>query len=203
MTKRLFILACALLTGAVALAANKAATPSLPKSDTVIWTGLDYSMVRMYGTLDFKEPEKIFPNFLNEWNGLFMQERIKTLTATLKKNIDTDTSGMTERNKLAKPDQVIREDGKLVKDTHITSKDIADAVRSYKMSKTSGLGLVFIVDRFVKSEGCGAVYLVWFDVATREVLASERVIAKANGFSFRNYWFGVIKNAEPALKKYR
>jgi hypothetical protein len=44
---------------------------------------------------------------------------------------------------------------------------------------------------------------VFFDVSSREIIASERVVAKASGVAFRNYWFGVIKNAEPELKKYR
>ncbi len=205
MSKRLILLAGALLVGTVGFAADKqgAAASPLQKADTVIWTGLDYSLVRMYGTQDFKDPENIFPRYLDAWNELFLRERIKTISGTLKKPVEVDSEHMADRNKLAKPDQVIRQDGDLVKETHISSKDIADAVRSYKLSKTSGLGLVFIVDRLVKSEGRGAVYLVLYDISTREGLASERVIAKAGGVAFRNYWFGVIKNAEPELKKFR
>jgi hypothetical protein len=157
----------------------------------------------MYGTQDFKDPANIFPHFLNSWNDLFLRERIKTLGDTLKKKVETDTEHMEERNQTARKDQVIRRDGDFVKDSHITPKDIADAVRSYKLSEQSGLGLVFVVDRLVKSEGRGAVYLVFFDVSSREVIACERVITKAGGMGFRNYWFGVIKNAEPALKKFR
>jgi hypothetical protein len=206
MNKHLIILLGTLLTGLAALAADQgSATPAnaLLKSDTVIWAGLDYSLVRMYGTKDFKEPDNIFPHMLDSWNELFLRERISTLSSTLKKKVEPDSEQMAERNKLAKPDQVIRQDGNFASETEITAKDIADAVRSYKLSKQSGLGLAFIVDRLVKSQGCGAVYLVFFDVATREVVASERVIAKANGVGFRNYWFGVIKGSESGLKKYR
>ena len=62
---------------------------------------------------------------------------------------------------------------------------------------------MFIVDRLVKSEARGAVYLVFFDLASREVIATERVIGRASGVAFRNYWFGVIKSAESGLKKFR
>jgi len=200
MIKRLILFSsCLLLAGACD---TTPPTSPLPKTDTVIWAGLDYSMVRMYGTQDFRDPESIFPKYLDEWNLLFLQERIKTLTAILHKNIVPDIANIAERNKIATTNQVIRQDGDFVEESAITPKDIADAVRSYKLSETSGLGLVFIVDRLVKSQGSGAVYLVYFDVSTREVLASQRVIAKAGGFAFRNYWFGVIKNAEPGLRKF-
>ncbi len=178
-------------------------TSPLPKTDTVIWAGLDYSMVRMYGTEDFKDPAAIFPDYFDKWNALFLQERINTLGAVTGKKVVPDTEHIAERNKLATTNQVIRQDGDFVGASDITPKDIADAVRSYKLSETSGLGLVFIVDRLVKSQARGAVYVVYFDVATRNVLVSQRVIAKASGVSFRNYWFGVIKNAEPALRKIR
>jgi hypothetical protein len=195
----MLFMSCAFLAGGCAT--TPPAHP-LPKSDTVIWAGLDYSMVRMYGTQDFKDPDAIFSHYLDAWNALFLQERIKTISSILNKKVEPDTEHMAERNKIATTGQVIREDGDFVETSHITSQDIADAVRSYKLSEQSGLGLVFIVDRLVKSQGRGAVYLVFFDVSTRQVIASERVIAKAKGVAFRNYWFGVIKNAEPGLKKF-
>ena len=84
-------------------------------------------------------------------------------------------------------------------------EDIAKAVKSYKMENKSGLGAVFIVDRLVKQDkkGQGAVYVVYFDVASREVLFTQRKVSNATGFGFRNYWFRVIKDAEGTLSKYR
>jgi hypothetical protein len=195
-----------LAAGATLSAADKAThqPPSaLPKSETVVWVGLDYSLVRMYGTTDFRDPDNIFPNFPDSWNALFLRERIKTISSGLHKQIEVDAEHIGQRNRLAKKDQVIRQDGPLVEETHITPKDIAEAIRSYKLSKSRGLGLVFIVDRFVAIEKKGAVYLVLFDISSREIIATERVVAKANGVGFRNFWFGVIKNAESGLKKFR
>ncbi len=208
MKKRLIPLFCTVVTGATLFAADKTAKPPanpLLKSDTVIWAGLDYSMVRMYGTMDFKEPEKIFPEMFDNWNGLFLTELVFHESARLQKavgkTVKPEIEGMAARNKLAKTDQVIRQDGKFSEETHIKDSDIAEAVRSYKLTSTGGLGLVFIVDRLVKVEQKGAVYLVFFDVATRDVLAQQRVIVKAAGFGFRNFWFRVPKDALPRLKK--
>jgi hypothetical protein len=199
----LFVLA---VTNVGLSAADKPAklSPSpLSKSDMVVWAGLDFSLVRMYGTTDFRNPDNIFPTFPDSWNALFLQERIKTISSTLHKQIEVDAEQMAQRNRLAKKEQVIRDDTATVNDTHITPQDIAGAVKSYKLAKSSGLGLVFLVDRFVASEKKGAVHLVLFDIGSREVVATERTVARANGVGFRNYWFGVIKSAESDLKKFR
>ena len=45
-------------------------------ADPLVWCGLDYSMVKMIGTLDFRQPDQIFPEMLTEWNGLFMKEML-------------------------------------------------------------------------------------------------------------------------------
>lgn len=203
------LLTTLLLIGLTVCAADKTKAPPGPvaAAETIIWAGLDYSMVRMYGTSDFQSPESIFPAMLNNWNGLFIQELIlhksERLQKALGKPVKVQTEGITERNQLAKPDQVIRQDGVYSEETHIKDTDIAAAVKSYKMTATEGVALVFIVDRLVKVEQKGAVYLVFFDVATRQVLLKERVVVKAGGMGFRNYWFRVVKDALPALKKLR
>ena len=124
-------------------------------------------------------------------------------SAATGKTVKCEIEGMAARNQLAKPDQIIRQDGQFSGETHLTDADLAAAVRSYKLASTSGLGLVFIVDRLVKLEQKGAVYQVYFDIASREVIARQRVVVKAGGFGFRNYWFRVVKDAVPALKKLR
>src|SRR5436190_12063212 len=62
------------LAGAAALNAAEAGS-----SDTLVWCGLDYSMVKMIGALDFRAPEKIFPSMLAEWNALFIKEMMPQL----------------------------------------------------------------------------------------------------------------------------
>jgi len=205
------ITALCLLTGLLATlpAAETTGTPKSPppKTDTVVWAGLDYSMVRMIGPGEFSNPETIFPGMLEAWNNLSLQERIKFVEKQIKKNLITDIGGVTEANKAATSKQIINSPGPddTIEKSHITAQDIAKAVKSYKMENKSGLGAVFIVDRLVKQDkkGQGAVYVVYFDVASREVLFTQRKVSNATGFGFRNYWFRVIKDAEGTLSKYR
>jgi hypothetical protein len=135
-----------------------------------------------------------------------------------------DIGAVTERNKKATAAQIIESPGPkdVIGETHIDKQMIIDAIRSYKMEKTNGLGLVYIVDRLVESRffnpmndrtgvaqkykipAAGAAYIVFFDVASREVISTERVVETVNvGGNFRNFWFGVIKGVDERLGKYR
>jgi hypothetical protein len=207
-----------LVAGFSILAKDKPGKNLLMASDTVVWTGLDYSLVRMIGADDFKIPDAIFPGMLEKWNTLFIDERIERVANVLGKRVAIDIGGVTERNKMATAKQIILTPSPkdVIEETHITRQDIADEVKSYKLEKTSGLGLVFIVDRLVfrtippqylhsssRTEAAGAVYVVFFDISTREVISTEREIQQARGSGFRNFWFGVIKRTDSNLSKYR
>jgi hypothetical protein len=203
--KNLLIAVCVLSLASSALSAEKKPQSQLMKADTVKWVGLDYSMVRMVGPEDFRKPETIFPAMLDNWNALFVQERIGRIGGALGKKVVLDTADMSEHNRQATAKQVIPsagpEDG--VEKTHLSDSDIAKAVRSYQLETKEGLALVFIVDRLVKPSQNGAVYVVFFDAKTREVLTCDRHIGRATGGGFRNYWFHVIKETDETLKRYR
>jgi hypothetical protein len=199
--KKLFAAVTLLAACGFAMGADKASM----SSDTLVWAGLDYSMVKMIGPGEFNEPSVIFPGFLDGWNNRFLGKEIKPLEKFTKKRVVLDVGGVTEQNKTATGQQIVNSPGAndTIDKSHITEQDIAKAVKAYKMENKSGLGLVFIVDRLVKEykKGNGAVYVVYFDVASREVISSQRVVGKASGFGPRDYWFTVIRNVEKTLKK--
>ena len=157
-------------------------------ADTLVWCGLDYSKVKMIGSADFLDPGQIFPNMLIAWNGLFMKEMLPHLEK-MAKSASTDLKAVESRNEKANPNQIERHDGtrdEMVKPTHITDADIADMVRSYTLQHDKGLGLVFVMDRLVKAQETGCLYVVVFDIPSRKVLYSERVSADAGAMGFRN-----------------
>ena len=216
--KRLII--AAILLGAGFCVSAKEKKNPLMASDTVMWAGLDYSMVRMISKDDFKVPDIIFPGMLEKWNALFIEERIELVAKALDKRVLIDIGGVTERNKKATADQIVSAPGlkDTIEESHISQQDIAAAVQSYKLEKKSGLGLVFIVDRLVSkkirtpygtlsyppTEARGSVYVVFFDVAKREVISVKREVHGVSSRSnFRNFWFGPIKDADETLKRYR
>ena len=169
----------------------------------LVWCGLDYSKVRMIGSADFRQPDRIFPEMLLAWNGLFMREMLPKLES-MAKSVGTDLKAVTALNAKAGPSQIEREDGtreEKVKATHITEADIAAAVHAYELKHDLGLGLVFIMDRLVKVQATGCMHVVFFDIPTRKVLLSERVCGDAGGGGFRNYWFSPVKETVPKLPK--
>jgi hypothetical protein len=171
--------------------------------DTLVWCGLDYSMTKMIGTTDFAQPGQIFPGMLVAWNALFMKEMLPELEK-MAKSVRTDLAAVEASNEKANEKQIQREDGtrdEMVTPTHIKESDIADLVRSYKLKNSQGLGLVFVVDRLVKAQETGCLYVVFFDVSSRKVLSSQRFCEKAGGIGFRNYWFRPIKDTVKKLPK--
>jgi hypothetical protein len=186
------------LAGSTAVRAQESASP-----DSLVWCGLDYSMVKMIGNTDFAQPQQIFPGMLVAWNGLFMKEMLPELEK-MAKSVRTDLTAATANNEKANEKQILREDGsrdEMVTPTHIKDSDIAELVRSYKLKNTQGLGLVFVVDRLVKAQETGCLYVVFFEVSSRKVISSTRLCEKAGGMGFRNYWFRPIKDAVKKLPK--
>jgi len=204
--KRILLFAM-MIPGMCAFASGKAPKEAFASADKVVWAGVDYSQARFIGAGQFNNPAEIFPGMLETWNQLVLTERMRFLEKELRKSVVADIAGVTKINKSASDKQIVNAPGAgdAIHDSHITTEKIAKAVRSYKLENKSGVAVVFIVDRLVKldKKGEGAVYVVAFDIGTREVLSSERIEGKAVGIGFRNYWFRVVKDAEKGLGKIR
>ena len=196
--KRILIALSLFTLVAVGVSRAQDATP-----DTLVWCGLDYSKVKMIGTADFTQPQQIFPGMLVAWNGLFMKEMVPNLEK-MAGSVQPDLNAVEPNNEKATASQIEREDGtaeEKVKPSHITEADIAKMVKDYDLKNKQGLGLVFIMDRLVKAQEMGCMYVVYFDVASRKVVRSDRVVAKAGGIGFRNFWFNPVKTAVKDLPK--
>ncbi len=192
------LIALLLLNVAGVTAGRAAETTTL---NTLVWCGLDYSKVKMIGTLDFRNPDQIFPGMLTAWNGLFMKEMLPQLEL-MASSVRTDVQAVQPGNEKAKASQIVYKDGsteEMVKATHLTEADIAGLVKSYKLENSHGMGLVFVMDRLVKAQETACLHAVFFDVASRKVIRSERVCGKAGGIGFRNYWFRPVKDAVKQL----
>ena len=190
MMKRLLIVAITIATGFGSALAQEAETPN-----TLVWCGLDYSRVKMIGTQDFREPDNIFPHMLESWNALFMKEMLPKLER-MAPGLQTSTKTVQRGNAKLNAGCIVRQDGTEadnVKVSHITERDIAASVKAYDIKLKQGLGLVFIMDRLVKAQQTACLYVVFFDIASRKVVYSERRCEKARGAGFRNYWFGPVK----------
>ena len=204
--KKIFLLVI-LTLGVCAFASEKTPKTGFAAADKVVWAGVDYSHTRFIGPGEFANPSTIFPGMLDAWNNLVLQERLSIMGKNLGKPVVTDIASVMEINKKASASQIVKSPGAsdTIDNTAITTEIVSKAVSSYKLENKSGVAVVFIVDRLVKidKKAEGAVYVVAFDIGTRQVLSSQRIVGKAVGIGFRNYWFRVIKDAEVGLKKIR
>lgn len=173
--------------------------------DTVVWVGLDYSFVRMIGTGDFNEPAEIFPGYLEKWNALWIDEMVPEMRSALRADIVVDIDGVTALNRKATSRQIERRDGgrSILDETTISGTMLAEQVRGYTLSETSGTALVIVVDRLVKLQESGCSWVVWFDVSSRRIQSQARMCKEASGFGFRNYWFHPLKDLVPELRATR
>jgi hypothetical protein len=193
--KYLIAIAIVLLSVAKPVSAQETSTPAL------VWCGIDYSKCKFIGTQDFRQPDQIFPGMLEAWNGLFMKEMLPELEK-MAKSVGSDLNAVEANNAKAGESQIIHQDGtkdEMVTPTDITDADIAKIVGAYDLKHNKGVGLVFIMDRLVKAQETGCLYVVFFDLNSRKVLHAERVVSRAAGMGFRNYWFRPVKDAVKKL----
>ncbi len=61
--------------------------------------------------------------------------------------------------------------------------------------------LLFVAENLHKVDQTGSYYVVFFDMASKEIIDSEHKVGKASGIGFRNYWAGSIYNVMKAWLK--
>jgi hypothetical protein len=131
----------------------------------ITWYGLDFSKGKLEN--DFKQPKEVRQAFLDGWNEYVCSPQANIKNLLEKEQLDVDLSIVTERNRnfnnsLETP----------------TKEIIARVIRDYKISKTEGIGLVFIVDSFDKLQEKAFVWVTFFDIASKKVLLTEKVQGK-------------------------
>jgi hypothetical protein len=63
------------------------------------------------------------------------------------------------------------------------------------------MGLMIVVESFDKLNSQGSMYFTFFDLASREIILSEKMTGKPGGFGIRNFWAGAIYDNLKSLEK--
>lgn len=182
------------------------------EASEVYWCGLDFSKSRMVGNFSqFNEAGgkngfDIRNIYFRAWNRTIVDEPEKytldkffnvskvsyNLSATEQGNQDMDAAKL------------------MVMDTYskeLTAEEIQACVNQYKLEQKSGIGIVFIVEKFDKFEERGVMNVVYFDIATQKVLFSKRMSGEAKGIGIKNYWirsvYNVMKEVSTEQKKWK
>jgi hypothetical protein len=161
----------------------------------VNYYGVDFSKTKVFGAAEtgweFKEAfNKINTLVIAEWTkydpGKFLYKNIivRDIAPTAALNGEIDPSEI----------ETIRSD------YYISKEEVAEMVRRYELQEKEGTGLVIIGEILDKTTYMGTFVVVYFDIASREVLHGEGMAGKARGFGLRNYWAGSLLDAMRSVR---
>lgn len=184
-----------LTTAVIAIFACVTLSAQTDIGNDVNYYGVDFSKTKVFGAT---ETGLQFKDAFGKINSLVIAEWPKyNLGKFLLKNIIIkDISATTLLNSNIDPSEVISTSSEYF----ISKDEIADMVRSYELKEKEGTGLVIIGELLDKSTYAGVFIVVYFDIASREVLHGQGIAGKARGFGLRNYWAGALHDALKGLK---
>ncbi|WP_290799204.1 hypothetical protein [Flavihumibacter sp. UBA7668] len=114
-------------------------------------------------------------------------------------NITNDIAAVTAINE--KIDEKAINSSSTADETHLKEADIQGMVNKYDLSGKKGVGLVIIMEALSKTSESASMYITFIDLSSKKVLHTERMVEKAGGFGFRNYYASTIFKAMQSIKK--
>ncbi len=164
------------------------------------WFGLDFSESRMIGSEGFADPDDIVERFFNKWNKLLKNESEKYSFEKYfkKKEVIYDLTNAKTRNDLVNAETLV------IDEEYILPRENIDAIVKTYAGKTSGLGLLFVVEAFNKEINKGSFWVTFFDASSGEILKTKLMQGKSGGFGLRNYWASsILRVMKDAKKKFK
>jgi len=158
-------------------------------AESVVWFGIDFTMAKF--TLVTEDPDIIVSQYLKSINMVILAEPEKYNfnmffhKSDVIKNIDL----ANEYNSKINSAELVT-----TSEHRIAPEAIKSVIEKYSTKEKSGMGLIFIAENLNKVAQTGSYYVCFFDIATKEIIDSRRMVGKAGGFGFRNYWAGTVYN---------
>ena len=162
--------------------------------DTVIWFGIDYSKARFIGEFGDKD----LHDYFHGWNRLITEEPYKyDVSRSLEKRKALyDILSVDQINTGSVPN-VVSFDG----DSILHPSDFPAMIQRYQSSYSEGIGVVLIAERYHRLKNYATHYAVIFDIASKEILVSQKYTGISDGIGVRNYWARTILDSLHALSR--
>jgi hypothetical protein len=169
-------------------------------TNSIVWYGLNFSEGKMIGQFDqgmgagAATPEALKVRWMTSWNELVLKEpqNFKLKEAFHKDEIFYDIAPTEEQNKAIKSEDLMSYNSFSFKDPQAAVKNAVSNLKGG--DKKDGIGVMFVVESFNKSTNEATVYVTIFDIKTKAVLISEKMIGKPAGIGLRNFWAKAIKD---------
>lgn len=157
----------------------------LENTDTPFtWLGVDFTQARLLGDAAASDINRHFAGI----NDVIRNEPKKydVKGAFHRSSVDFDLSETNARNADINVDKMKSENE--ADYSRLKPEDITKLVKGYKFGDKKGIGVLFVMEAMSKTEKEAAMYVTVVDMGSRNVLMTERMTGKAQGFGFRNYW---------------
>jgi superfamily II helicase len=157
--------------------------------DKVVWFGVDFTAAKF--TLVTDDPAVIVNQYLKQINMLILQEPEKFNIKKFfnKAEVINSVDFAIDNNLKINPSSLVITDA-----FKLTPEDINKLISKYDTKDKSGTGMIFIAENLNKSIQTATFYVCFFDIATKKIIDSRRMVGKPSGIGFRNYWAGSIYN---------
>ena len=168
------------------------------------YLGIDFSKARL---LDIGNADDIRNRLYGSINDLIVLEpkKFDLKGAFRKSNISHDFGAVNKNNGKTNLNDILSTNS--ADFDRFKESDIAAMVKALDLSGKDGVGLLFVMEamRKIDKKGDAAIWVTLVDMKTKKVLMTERIITKATGIGFRNYWASTIKEVieEVDKKKYK
>lgn len=167
-------------------------------SNSMVFYGLDFTKAQFIGTEGFTDPTAIKNRFFRSWNQLLVAEKEKydLKEAFGKTNVEYNLDVTDERNQTVKVEDMV-----INSSYTLEPSKIPGMIKQYNLGEKDGIGLVFIIESFNKTNEEGTLYVTFFDISSKNTLLVKKMSGKPGGFGLRNYWASVIHDVLKDCKK--
>lgn len=157
------------------------------RNSKLVWFGVDFTVAKFSFVTD--DPVKIVNQYLKSINTVIVTEPDKYDIKKFfsKTEVIYNIGLVIEENLKINPSTLV-----IYTDYKLDPKKLDDVIKKYDVKEKSGTGLVFIAENLNKVTQTGSYYVCFFDIESKEITDSRRIVGTAKGFGFRNYWAGSI-----------
>lgn len=158
---------------------------SVKKTDSLVYYGLDLSRVRVTDADKITRSEKYSKLYPAAWIGFLDKEtqQGELIRREMRKSYFYYNQASVQNPGMNVPeDFIIRMNYTFPVDT------ISAMLKKYILPEKRGTGFVIIPENFNKPGEYVSCNLVFFDIATREILWTVKTFGKADGMGYTNHW---------------
>jgi hypothetical protein len=193
------LIALFIMSSAAAFAQTKS---DVFKEDvTVTWLGLDFTSAKFIGDREKFGSESDVRHLLDAWNALIINEpeKFDVARAIDRKKVENAPDVTKDHNAELDVMSMFTDEQKDY--LHVKPSDVEEIVAGYDFKGKSGIGLMFIVESFSKTNEEGSIWVTFINMDSKEVLFSERMTAPPKGFGMRNFWAGCVYGILQKMEK--